>query len=191
MNEKIKIDDFVELAFALKPALTTHDVPDELHYSLISDIVFSFASFLDDRTGTAFHEQIYSLLEEHAEQLGETQPGDYLIAEIDILFDKGRKCEMNLLKSGLENSENLRLILEITLEIRDLDEIDQAIDVDSRFLKLLKKKKGIKALRFNSAENLEKEDWLEVPLAHSEFGDFAQSLDGIEQCIRKVSKQWL
>ena len=191
MTAKLEIDDFVELAFALKHALTAHEVPDKLHYSLISDNVFSFASFLDEKIGTSFHEQIYSLLDEHAEQLSGTLAGDYLIAELEILFEKGRKREMNLLKSHVDNSEHLLFDLEMTLEIRDLDEIDEVIDVNARFIKLLKKRKGIKAIKFNSAENLEKADWLEVPLAESEFGNFEQSLDGIEMCIREVTKKWL
>lgn len=191
MSTKIKIDDFGELAFELKPLLETHGVPEEHYYSLISDTLFTFANFLDEKTGTNFHEQIYPLLDSYAEKLNEPQAGDYLVAEIDILFKKGRKCEMNLLKSHLDNSEHLQLILETSLEIRDIDEVDKAIDVDSRFLNLLKKKRGIKCLKFNSARNLDEENWFEVPLAGSDYGEFEQSLAGIEKCVREVVKQWL
>ena len=191
MSKKIKIEDFVELAFRLKPSLESHGVPDDLHYSLISDTLFSIASFLDEKTGTNFHAEIDSLLDDYAEELNETREGDYLIAEIDILFEKGRKCEMNLLKSHLDNSEHMQLILEMALELRDVDEIDKAIDIDSRLLRLLKKKNGIKSLKFNSAQNIDKEDWFEVPLAGSVYGEFEQSLSGVEECIREVAKQWL
>ena len=69
MSPKIKIEDFGELAFELKPLLETHGVPEDLHYSLISDTLFTFANFLDEKTGTNFHEQIYSFLDDYAEKL--------------------------------------------------------------------------------------------------------------------------
>lgn len=191
MTKQIKIADFGDLALALKPSLVTHGVPEELHYSIISDALFSFASFLDEKTGTNYHENIYTLLDDYVEKLSESKIGDFLIAEIDIVFEKGRKVEMNLLKSHLDSSERLQFALEIELELRDFDEIDEEIDADSRFIKLMKKKKGIRLLKFNSAEDLENENWFDVSLEDSEFGRFEQSLSGLKKCIREVAKQWL
>ena len=191
MTNKIKIADFEDLALALKPSLDTHGVPKELHYSIISDALFSFASFLDEKSGTNFHEDIFAVLDNYVEKLGESAIGDFLVAEIDIVFEKGRKAEVNLLKSHLDNNESLQFALEIELELRDLDEIDEEIDADSRFIKLIKKKKGIKLLKFNSAEDLENENWFDVSLKGSEFGRFEQSLSGLKKCIREVANQWL
>ncbi len=48
MPKRIKLSDFGDLALMLKPTLTTHGVPEEQHYSIISDAVFEFANFIDE-----------------------------------------------------------------------------------------------------------------------------------------------
>jgi len=190
MEKEIKLTDFGELALELKPTLETHGVPEKFHYSLISDVLFTFANFLDEKNGTDFHEQIYPLMDELAEKLSAPQLGDFQVAEVIFEFEKGRKV-MNLLKSQLDHPEILQFDLEFNLGLRGLDEIDNEIDADARFLKLLKTKRRVKSLKFNSAKNYTNEDWISVSLEESEYGSFEQSLSGIQQCIREVVKQWL
>jgi hypothetical protein len=106
MTSKITLQDFRELAASLKPTLVSHEVPINLQDSLLSDVVFQFASFIDEKTGSSFHESIYDLLEERsAADDGFT---DYLAAELEILFVAGRRCRANLLHSMLLNPDALR-----------------------------------------------------------------------------------
>lgn len=189
MKNKIKSEDFYQLALALKPTLVTHGVPVELHYSLISDIMFEFANFVDEKSGSSFHEGLFALLAEHAEELSsDIKRTDWLVAELEVLFGKGKKVETNIHKSYLENREYLKLHMEISLGARDISEIDKNIDADARFAALLKKKNGIRALRFKAARS---GAWLEVPLNGTGSGDYNQSVDGICGCIIAVTKQWV
>ena len=191
MAKEIKLEDFGELAMSLKPSLLTHGIPDELHYSLLSDVVFQCAAFIDEKTGSSFHEGIDALLDEYIEALSGDISSDYMVAEIQIVFGKGRKVETNVLKSHLENKENIVLDFEMALGIRDIDEIDAKIDADARFAALMKKKNGIKSLDFKAAKDFENDNWYSIPLQGSEFGDFEQSIDGILKLVSKVTKQWV
>ena len=180
MAKKIDLQDFNELAFAIKPILETHDVPAEFHYSIISDIVFEFANLVDAKTGTSFHESIYALLEEQTEALSKAGPDRIPITELEIVFGNGEVLEANVADSQFEDEAQMRLHLEFTLTLRDIDEIDEEIDAEPRFEALVKKNKGIRELRILPGKEADADAWVSVD-------EFDESLDGLIACIRNVA----
>ncbi len=180
MSKKITLEDFAELAHTIKPILESHDVPEEYHYSMISDVVFEFANLVDTKTGTSFHESIYGLLEEHAEKLSTGGAGRILVTEIEIEFGNGEILETNVPDTQLEDEAQMRLHLEFTLTLRDIDEIDEEIDIEPRFSKLIAGNKGIKELRILPGKEPDADAWVTVD-------KFEASMDGLIACIRKVA----
>lgn len=180
MPKNIELQDFTEVAFAIKPILETHDVPEEYHYSIISDVVFEFANLLDDRTGTSFHESIYALLEEQAEKLSTAGTGRIPITELEIEFGNGDVLEANVPDTQFDDEAQLRLHLEFTLTLRDIDEIDEKIDVEPRFRKPMEARKGIRELRILPGKEPDGDAWVSVD-------GFDESIDGLIACVRKVA----
>jgi hypothetical protein len=179
--------DFASLALSLRQTVATHKVPPDLQASLIEDVVFQFAVFIDERTGSDIHESIFAVLRKHAKQLGEPPvPPDSLLAEVQITFLKGRKAELNVLRSSIAKPAHLRLIVEIALGVRDTAEIKARVDTDRRFADLVKKKGGVKAVRFRLANAANDVSWQEVKLQRSPHGNFEQSIKGLLACIRTV-----
>jgi hypothetical protein len=179
--------DFASLALSLRQTVATHKVPPDLQASLIEDVVFQFAVFIDERTGSDIHESIFAVLRKHAKQLGEPPvPPDSLLAEVQITFLKGRKAELNVLRSSIAKPALLRLIVEIALGVRDTTEIKARVDTDRRFADLVKKKGGVKAVRLRLANAANDVSWQEVKLQHSPHGNFEQSIKGLLACIRAV-----
>jgi hypothetical protein len=186
MPKPFAAKDFASLALSLRQTVANHKVPSDMQASLIEDVIFHFAVFVDERTGSDIHESIFTVLRKYAKQLGEAPvPSDLLLAEVEVIFLKGRKAEFNVLRSSMEKSELLRLIVEIALGVRDTTEIKARIDTARRFAELLEKKGGIKAVRIKSANARGKSAWQEVKLDGSQ-GVFEQSLKGILTCIRTV-----
>ena len=190
MSDKLKINDFIVLAKKIKPILDTHDVPPELHFSIISDIVFEYANLIDERTGSSFHEEIYGTLEAVSEQLAVETGGDYCVSFMDLVTAKNSKFELNVLKSMLKNPADLVMGLEVTLELRELDELDKVIAIDKRLKAFNKKTGGIKSLRFQSMANMDSNTWIDVPLKDSAYGSFTNDIAGISECIRAVVTSW-
>lgn len=190
MSDKFETSDFIALATKIKPILDAHDVPSELHFSIISDVVFEYANVIDEKTGSSFHEEIYSALESVAEQLAVEPGGDYCVAFMDLVTAKSQKFELNVLKSMLENADDLVMGLEVTLELRELEELDKVIDIDKRLKAFNKKTGGIESLRFQSMENMDTDTWIEVPLKDSAYGTFSNDVAGISECIRTVVASW-
>ena len=183
MAEDIELQDFAEIALKIKPILETHDVPAEFHYSIISDIVFEFANSVDTKTGTSFHESIYALLEEQAEALNAGSVGRPLFTDLQIEFGNGEVAETNFPQTQLEDDEQLRLNLEFTLTLRDIDEIDEQIDVAPRFKKLMAAKQGIRELRILPGSEPDADAWTTV-------NKFEPSIDGVLDCIRAAMTTW-
>lgn len=183
----ISTKDLVELALSLRQTVELHKVPQDLRASLIEDVIFRFAVLLDERTGSDVHESISGVLSRYARQLGETPaPPDSLLAEVEVTFLKGRKAELNVLRSSIAKPKLLRLVLETALGVRDFTEIKARIDVERRFAELMKKKGGIRTVRFKMAVGGGRRTWQEVKLARSPFGRFEQTVDGLLACIRTV-----
>jgi hypothetical protein len=179
--------DFASLALSLRKTVANHKVPPDLQASLIEDVVFHFAAFIDERTGSDIHESIFSVLRKYAKQLGEAPaPSDSLLAEVQITFLKGRNVELNVLRSSIAKPALLRLILEIALGVRDTTEIKARVDTDRRFADLMKKKGGVSAVRFRLANAADNASWREVKLQGSPHGNFEQSVKGLLACIRAV-----
>ena len=181
MAKDIDLQDFTEVAFAIKPILESHDVPPEYHYSIISDIVFEFANLVDTKTGTSFHESIYGLLEEHAETLSSGATGSESFTDLEIEFGNGEVVETNFPDTQLDDEAQLRLNLEFTLTLRDIDEIDEDIDTAPRFKRLLGDKQDIRELRILPGSEPDAAAWTTVV-------DFEPSIDGLLDSIRKVMK---
>ena len=179
MAKDIELQDFAEIARKIKPILETHDVPAEYHYSIISDIVFEFANTVDEKTGTSFHESIYALLEDQAEALSEGSGISELFTDVQIEFGDGEVAETNFPHTQLDDDQQLRLNLEFTLTLRDIDEIDADIDVAPRFDKLMKDKQGIRELRVLPGTEPDADAWVSAK-------DVELSIDGLMICIRKM-----
>ena len=179
--------DFASLALSLRQTVANHKVPPELQASLIEDVVFHFAAFIDERTGSDIHESIFTVLKKYAKQLGETPvPSDSLLAEVQITFLKGRKAELNVLRSSIAKPALLRLIVEIALGIRDTTEIKARVDTDRRFADLMERRGGVNAVKFRLANAGDNASWQEVKLRRSPHGSFEQSVKGMLACIRAV-----
>ena len=190
-NTTIELSDFGAIAMSIKPILALHEVPEEHHYSIVSDVIFEFANFLDTKTGSTFHEGVYSLLDDYVEKLSQPVPmHDYLVASVKINFGK-RSFEANILKSQLGNKEHLMFDLEVDLGVRGLREIDAVIDADKRFSERATKLGGIESIDFTPAQGTDDESCLSVPMSGSKYGEFEENLSGLAECIRKVAKQWL
>jgi len=163
--------DFASLALSLRHTVANHRVPPELRASLIEDVVFHVAVFIDEKTGSDFHESIFAVLRKHARQLDKAPaPSDPLLAEVEIIFRKGRKAELNVLRSCLAKPANLRLNLEIALGVRDVTDIKARVDTEQRFTGVWKTKGGIKAVRIRKADVTGKSTWREVELPRSVAG---------------------
>jgi hypothetical protein len=179
--------DFASLALSLRQTVANHKVPPGQQASLIEDVVFHFAVFIDERTGNDIHESIFSVLRKYAKQLGKTPArADSLLAEVQITFLKGRKVELNVLRSSIAKPALLRLIVEIALGVRDTTEIKARVDTGRRFADLMKKKGGVNTVRFRLANAADNTSWQEVKLQRSPHGNFEQSVKGLLACIRAV-----
>ncbi len=180
MSEKIRLEDFAGLAYTIKPILESHDVPEQYHYSIISDVIFEFANLVDTKTGTSFHESIYALLEEQAEALSAAGAARIPVTELEIEFGNGDILEANVPDSQLEDEAQMRLHLEFTLTLRDIDEIDKEIDVARRFTELIASKKGVRELRVLPGKEPDANAWVTVDT-------FEASMDGLIASVRKVA----
>lgn len=192
MANTIKSEEFAELAFSLKPILDLHGVPSALHYSLVSDVIFQFATFLDDRCGSNLHEDVFAVLDVHSEALCEESPSaDSRIAEVRISFAQGRKVEMNLLGSHLENDRShLMLDLEMALGLRGVHEIESKdIDIDARLAKVLQKKGGIASVDIRRSGAAGRKAWSSVPLRGADQGEPGQTVDWLYTIIAKAVRR--
>jgi hypothetical protein len=179
--------DFASLALSLRQTVAVHKVPPDLQASLIEDVVFHFAAFIDERTGSDFHESIFTVLRKHAKQLAEAPvPTDSLLAEVQITFRKGRRAELNVLRSSIAKPALLRLVVEIALGVRDTTELKARVDTDRRFADLMEKKGGVNAVRFRLANAAGNASWQEVKRQRSSQENFEQSVKGLLACIRAV-----
>jgi hypothetical protein len=179
--------DFASLALSLRQTVADHKVPPDLQASLIEDVVFHFAAFIDERTGSDIHESIFAVLRKCAKELGETPvPSDSLLAEVQITFLKGRRAELNVLHSSIAKPALLRLNVEIALGVRDATEVNARVDTDRRFADLMEKKGGVNAVRFRLANAADSASWQEVKLQRSPHGTFEHSVKGLLACIRAV-----
>lgn len=152
MSRTIALHDFLQLAAALKPTLEAHEVPVDQRDSLLSDIVFHCASFIDEKTGSSFHESIDDLLADDDEATGEFT--DRLIAELEIRLGSNRRIRVNLMHSMLSNTEALRSQIEMALGLRGIHELDAKVDIDARLADLLRKRRGIAELQVRCLDPL-------------------------------------
>lgn len=164
--------------------MATHDVPANRRASLIEDVVFHVAVLVDEKTGSEFHESIFSALAKRAKELGEdAEPVDALVAEVEVLFGKGRKAELVIARSGLERPALLRQVLEVAIGIRDVSEIKSRIDTGARFAELLKKKGGLKSVRYKPV-GPGRRSWCDVRLRRAKTGRAEPTLDGLLESLR-------
>ena len=166
---KFKESDLLDLASSLKASIEMHDVKSELQDSLLSDILFQVANLIDEKQGSSLHEETFGLLENFT-----PKSTDYLICELDIKYGD-EILETNVLKSNLEITEGLLLNLEILLELRDISEIDDDIDTNSKF-----KGGKVSELTFKPLEGSNE--------THTE--QFA-SLQELVSFITKVASKWV
>jgi hypothetical protein len=182
--------DFASLALSLRETVAKYKVPPGQQASLIEDVIFHFAVFVDERTGSDIHESIFAVLRKHARHLGEVPvPTDSLLAEVQISFLKGPKAELNVLRSSIEKPALLRLTVETAIGVRDVTEIKARVDTERRLASLMEKRGGVNSVRFKPAGGAGRASWQDVKLRGSPHGDFEQSVKGLLACIRAVVAQ--
>lgn len=67
--------------------LKDHEVEAEWQYSITSDVMFSFSNLIDEKTGTDFHERIFTLLDELFEPDSDAVTNDTSTDEMQNLYD--------------------------------------------------------------------------------------------------------
>ncbi len=191
MSDKFEIQDFKDLVISLKPSLETHDVPGEMHFSLLSDIAFHVANLVDEKTGSNFHEVIDGLMDDISEEISSGACSDYCVAFLELVTEKGKKHETNVLKSMLEIDEAMVSNIEFVLELRDILEIDEEIDIDKRLKSHDRKHGKVTILRFQKLSDMNTDIWEEVILKESSYGKYESNVSGIKNCIHSVVEKWV
>jgi hypothetical protein len=164
--------------------MANHGVPPKLRASLIEDVVFHVAVLVDEKTGSDFHESIFAALGRRAKELGEDpEPVDAVVAEVEVLFGKGRKAELVIARSGLERPALLRQVLEVAIGVRDVAELESRIDTRARFAEVLKKKGGLKSVRCKLV-GPGRRSWRDVRLQRAKTGRAGPTLDGLLESLR-------
>lgn len=179
----------MRLAFSTKEILNLHEVEPEIHQSIISDVLFEFANLLDEKQGSNFHEEIYSLIDSISEDLNDNSNSDCCVCFLQIIMEHGKRYETNVLKSELENSESMLLNIEMTMNLRKYEEMDSEIDIEKRLRASCSKKGKIDKLRFQELKDMDTDVWLELYLEENEFGKFDNTVSGVISCIRSVSNK--
>ena len=187
MARKLRTCDFEVLAASMREMLELHEVPEDRRASLLADLLFGVAAFLDERTGSNHHEGMFELTDALLD--GGQQGGQAAAAgcEAEIVFGKGRKVELNLLPGHRDNPAHLRFDLEIALGLRAISEIDADIDADARFQALLERRQGIRELRFLGTDEAGREAWTMAapPSARPDLDALARGLlDGWSSASR-------
>ncbi|GGK70576.1 hypothetical protein [Amphritea balenae] len=167
---KFEESDLIELAATIRPTIETHNVSPELQDSLLSDVIFQVATLIDEKQGSSLHEGVFELLDNVS-----PIESDYLVCDLDIHLEDGKVFETNVLKSNIEIPEGLILNLEVLLELRDIFELDDEIDIESKFRAI-----KIKSLIFKP--------WEKEPETHSPE---ISSISDLAAFINKVAKQWV
>lgn len=153
MSKKLKPKDFEALAATLQDTLKINGVAEESRPSLLADLLFGFAAFLDDRFGSNHHESIFALSDAILAGELDAAPQDGLACELKIHFHKGRQAALNLLASHRSNRAHLLFDLEMALGIRKLTEINAAIDSEARYQALLDSREGIRLFEVRSLDD--------------------------------------
>ena len=119
MSKKITENDLARFALALREDFETHDLPMEIRYSLASAISFRIAALIDEKTGSTLHEGIDLVLDKYIDEFSKSpESPDHLVGELEIIFNKGKKVELNILKSQIELPDELRIIIEVVFGLR-------------------------------------------------------------------------
>ena len=192
MSINIKDDDFIELATQIKTSLDAHNVPVQEHASLITQVVFNFAVFLDKKLNTNHHEFIETKLDEYLFEIVEDSPNT-LIASVNLVFGKGRKRDFEIRKGNLLHRESIISLMEFATGIRKLTEVDSEVDpliLTERFEKMLEIREGLLEIEFQPDEDWGTNKWLTLPFHENQFGKFKCTIDGVTDCIYKVTEQW-
>ena len=166
---KFKKNELLGLVDSLKSTIELHEVSPEIQDSLLSDILFHVAYMIDEKQGSALHENVFEMLEEFS-----PLPKDNLVCELVVRLGR-KKLETNILKSNIEVPRSMQLNLEILLGLRDISEIDDNIDTESKF-----KKVTITGLVFKGLDGTKE--------SYSEQFD---SLNELVSFVLKVASKWV
>lgn len=166
---KFEKNDLLGLVDSLKSTIELHEVSTEKQDSLLSDILFHVAYMIDEKQGSALHENVFEMLEEFS-----PLPKDYLVCELVVRLGR-KKLETNILKSNIEVPRSMQLNLEVLLGLRDISEIDDNIDTESKFKRLT-----ITRLVFEGLDGTKE--------SYSEQFDSLNELVGF---ILKVASKWV
>lgn len=192
MSKKITENDLARFALALREDFETHDLPMEIRYSLASAISFRIAALIDEKTGSTLHEGIDLVLDKYIDEFSKSpESPDHLVGELEIIFNKGKKVELNILKSQIELPDELRIIIEVVFGLRSTDALESEIDTRHGLSNFLRRKDGIKALRFNQAANVDRPKWINVPLPDPLSEEVYGSVAGLTQYLLKSIRPWV
>jgi hypothetical protein len=185
---RLESEALLEIASRLGTIGVRYGVPANARFAFVSDAMFEVAVLLDDATGGSVHESILGLLGEHQGELSvEPPPADHVVGEVEVRFEKGRKAELAVLASHLEAEKHLRLVLEIALGVREVEELRARVDVEARFADRRRTRGGVTTIRFRRAGSRASK-WQSVPLRGSSFGDFDETVRGLMGCILAVAR---
>lgn len=182
MSRKIKPADFEALAANLQDTLRINGVAEESQPSLLADLLFGFAAFLDERLGSNHHESIFALADAILSGEIASEAQDNLSGELKIHFHKGRKAALNLLAAHRSNRAHLLFDLQMALGIRTLAEINSEIDSEARFLALLDSRQGIRLFEVRGFGDTVSDTWRTVEPPTSKPG----SLDELAQMLLEL-----
>ena len=162
MGKQIEINDFKKIIPELREILETHNIDKEQHYSIISDILFSFSYFIDQHQNSYLHETITSYIDDNYELLSNKTNEIRMIGELQIVFGNKRKFTTNILNIHLIDKSSLIDNLIGVLRLKDIGETLSSDEINKKFKSLvIENREGIYALRFRRSEDISKDIWIE------------------------------
>jgi hypothetical protein len=179
MVKKVKIEDFVDLGLAIKTSLNTHLIDPELHYSLISDILFNCAYMIDEKTGSYHHENIDGLVDANIDKFVDDYVEDLFVSSIKINLGVGKKHIAQIYKSHIENSSLLVDLIERLLNIQQ---------TGKSFEEITERRKGIQSIGFSDQEHPKDSDWNEVAFSQNGTGSSPYSVLDLSRFITEKLK---
>ncbi len=174
MSKKVEIDDFVDLGVSIKRSFETHSIDPDMHYSLISDILFQCAYMIDEKTGSDHHERIHGLVDAHLEKFVDGYEEDRFVSSIRITLGVGKRHTARLCESEVGSSEAVKDLIERLLNIKQ---------TRKTFEEITKRRKGIQSIGFSDLEYPKDSNWSEIAFSQGNTGEYEYSVDGICQFI--------
>ena len=180
--------------------LRTHEVSNELEFSIASDILFSVASALDDedfvkdrtlKIDDSLHEQVYGFFDDWYEPFEKRISPHRVLFELKIFRERGKTTETNFVAHWLERPNLFIDDLEVSMSCRTLDELDKDISnlVNERFEQRNQRFGNVKEIHIKLPKNFETDKWDIIEYQNNKYGKYEHSLNGLAQCILDIARK--